>query len=519
MLLAFVALLTLQPAAEAFCGFYVSGADASLYNDATQVVLMREGKRTVLSMQNSYEGPPSDFAMVVPVPTVIQKEDVKTLPKEVFQKIDTLSAPRLVEYWEQDPCYVEPEYEYKMSARRGDMMVPSSVMEMADKDYGVKIEAQFSVAEYDIVILSARDSGGLDAWLRKEKYNIPKGAETVLRPYVASGTKFFVAKVDADRVSYDHGRAVLSPLRVSYESEDFSLPIRLGLLNSKGEQDLLVHVLARNQRYEVANYPNRTIPTNIVVYDSVREGFGDFYDSLYSEARKAGGGAVITEYSWAAGSCDPCPGPTLDQSDILTLGGDVTGVDTPWDVVLTRLHHRYTAESLGEDLVFRAAPPIVGGRGMPDTEGKMAERESEPAGMNNFQGRYIILHPWEGAIACKSPVRGRWGGPPNGGSGTRTTESRLGGAAPKAADLATLVTVEVPSIGLSPRAASAAPATLQEAPAPLREVPATGPSDDDTFDDKGAGPCGTAPAAGGLASLLALVALLFAGGRRNKLRS
>src|SRR5687768_14926350 len=74
--------------ASAFCGFYVSGADAKLFNNATQVVLMRDGTRTVLSMQNNYEGPPEAFAMVVPVPVILQKENVRTLPKEVFEKVD-----------------------------------------------------------------------------------------------------------------------------------------------------------------------------------------------------------------------------------------------------------------------------------------------------------------------------------------------------------------------------------------------------------------------------------------------
>src|SRR5688572_33176727 len=83
--------------ADAFCGFYVGGADSKLFNNATQVVLMREGTRTVLSMQNNYEGPPSDFAMVVPVPVVLQEENVKTLPRELFDRIDQLDAPRLVE--------------------------------------------------------------------------------------------------------------------------------------------------------------------------------------------------------------------------------------------------------------------------------------------------------------------------------------------------------------------------------------------------------------------------------------
>src|SRR5438046_1100466 len=93
--------------AHAFCGFYVSPSDkAKLFADATQVVLMRDGTRTVLSMQNDYKGPLDDFAMVVPVPVVLHEADVKTLPKSVFEHVDALGAPRLVEYWEQDPCYL-----------------------------------------------------------------------------------------------------------------------------------------------------------------------------------------------------------------------------------------------------------------------------------------------------------------------------------------------------------------------------------------------------------------------------
>ena len=90
--------------AHAFCGFFVAGSDAKLTNNASQVVLMRKGNRTVMTMSNTYQGPPENFAMVVPVPVVLKKEDVKTLPADVFDRVDSLSAPRLVEYWEQDPC-------------------------------------------------------------------------------------------------------------------------------------------------------------------------------------------------------------------------------------------------------------------------------------------------------------------------------------------------------------------------------------------------------------------------------
>src|SRR3569623_1252634 len=88
----------------AICGIYVGGAGQKMFNNATEVVLMRHGTTSVLSMEKIYQGPPSDFAMVVPVPVVVKESQVKTLEKGVFSKIDTLGAPRLVEYWEHDPC-------------------------------------------------------------------------------------------------------------------------------------------------------------------------------------------------------------------------------------------------------------------------------------------------------------------------------------------------------------------------------------------------------------------------------
>src|SRR6478735_4064163 len=107
-----VAALALAPtAAEAFCGFYVAPGENQLVADATQVVLMRKGTRTVLSMQNNYKGPPEAFAMVIPVPVVLKEGDVKTLPKAVFANVERMGAPRLVEYWEQDPCAPPVNYD------------------------------------------------------------------------------------------------------------------------------------------------------------------------------------------------------------------------------------------------------------------------------------------------------------------------------------------------------------------------------------------------------------------------
>jgi hypothetical protein len=406
--------LTAVRSAEAFCGFYVSGAEATLTNDATFVVLMRDGTRTVLSMQNTYSGPPQDFAMVVPVPVVLREKNVKVLPRDIFGKVERLTAPRLVEYWEQDPCRVIREYPMAPSAGAAPVEEASKEDSSAARHH-VKIEARFAVGEYDVVVLSAQDSSGLDAWLHENHYKIPDGAEPYLRPYVQMGMKFFVAKVNIAKVKFERvgngpEHAVLSPLRFHFDAEDFFLPVRLGLINSRGKQDLVAVILAKGQRYEVANYDNVSIPTNLEVADATRQQFGAFYASLFDAVVERHPRAVVTEYSWDAGSCDPCPIPPLEEQDLVTLGADVlpsTEESGAGGFVVTRLHARYAKDSLGDDLHFRPASAIVGGR-----EGM--ESGAKPDSTNNFQARYVIRHKWAGAVACQNPRFGEWGGPPDG---------------------------------------------------------------------------------------------------------
>jgi len=445
--LALVAAVVSAPVtAHAFCGFYINGAGGEMFNNATQVVLMRSGTRTVLAMQNNYQGPPADFAMVVPVPVVLHEADVKTLPKDVFAKVDQLSSPRLVEYWEQDPC--QPEIEPMLEMAVGGAVPASPDMSPPAADYGVKIEAKFTVGEYNVVILSATQSTGLAAYLKAERYQIPKNAEPLLRPYVEAGSKFFVAKVEPKKVRFENGQAMLSPLRFHYDSDDFALPIRLGLANSAGTQDLIVNILAPGQRYELANYKNVTIPTNLDVRPGVRDRFAEFYAALFDETLARNPGAVVTEYAWAAETCDPCPGPTLDGSDLLTLGADVLG-GPAGDFVLTRLHARYGKDGAPNDLVFRAAAPIVGGREQRDEAGKLEQR-ARPDSTNNFQGRYVIRHAWTGAVACANPRRGIWGGPPGGEIAQGPTAATNLAFAPRGkVALPNLVAQDVPEIGVT----------------------------------------------------------------------
>lgn len=90
--------------ALAFCGFYVAQADTSLYNHASQVIIAKDGDQTVLTMANDYQGKAQDFALVVPVPVVLQEDQVNVGERKIIERLDNFSAPRLVEYFDNNPC-------------------------------------------------------------------------------------------------------------------------------------------------------------------------------------------------------------------------------------------------------------------------------------------------------------------------------------------------------------------------------------------------------------------------------
>src|SRR5262245_43547924 len=156
--------LSARPAAS-FCGFYVASGNARLFNHASQVVLVRDGDRTVITMTSDYRGDPKDFAVVVPVPTVIVKEQVHVGDKGIVDHLDAYSAPRLVEYWDPDPC---PQAAVRWrggpstNAKSMEQIVVSALRSMPS---AVKVESKFTVDEYDIVVLSATESDALERWL------------------------------------------------------------------------------------------------------------------------------------------------------------------------------------------------------------------------------------------------------------------------------------------------------------------------------------------------------------------
>src|SRR5205814_6997895 len=145
-----------------------------------QVVLVRDGDRTVLTMANDFSGSPTEFAVVIPVPTRITQDQIHVGDKTLVDHLDAYSAPRLVEYYDANPCDVSVFKSLAPAAMAGSVAEAVTDDRRRARSLGVTIEAQYTVGEYDIVILSATESTGLETWLRENSYRIPAGATAVL---------------------------------------------------------------------------------------------------------------------------------------------------------------------------------------------------------------------------------------------------------------------------------------------------------------------------------------------------
>jgi hypothetical protein len=380
-----VATILVTTSAQAFCGFYVARADTSLFNRASQVVLVRDDDRTVITMANDFEGNAEDFAVVIPVPTTIEREQINVGDRAVIEHLDAYTSPRLVEYHDSDPCAIYERME--MSSNDASLPAASKELKRSARSRGVTIEAQYTVGEYDILILSATQSDGLVQWLIENDYRIPPGAERVVDSYLKQDMRFFVAKVNLEEQS-KLGYQYLRPLQVAYESNKFMLPIRLGTLNAKGKQELYIYALTRTGRVETTNYRTVKLPSNMSVPEFVEDEFADFYRAMFDRQTKAENErAVFLEYAWDMGWCDPCAADPLSAKELRQLGVfwlDQQGAGAKrslqpqaQNVFVTRLHVRYDAEHFPEDLVFQ-----------------------ETGDRQNYQGRYVIQHPWKGEASC-----------------------------------------------------------------------------------------------------------------------
>ena len=181
------------------------------------------------------------------------------------------------------------------------------------------------------------------------------------------------------------------------------LPIRLGMMNANGDQDLLVYLLSAKGQVELTNYRTVKVPSNTEIPEFVQTEFKDFYQAMFQNSyEKENKEVAFLEYAWDMGSCDPCSAEPLNIEELKDAGVfwlDEAQKQNSWgsntldssfnggnlrnglsrNVFITRLHVRYNRQNFPQDLKFQS----TGDR-------------------TNFQGRYIVRHPYMGEMTCRA---------------------------------------------------------------------------------------------------------------------
>ncbi|HEY4221351.1 MAG TPA: DUF2330 domain-containing protein [Myxococcota bacterium] len=311
---------------------------AKIVNKSSKVILARDGDTTSMTLANDFVGAPAHFGLVVPVPTVIHKEDVKVVGDEVFDRLERATAPTVTEVFDDDDC-ARPS-----SAGAGMLRTESVAPAAAPKasraaDYGVKVESHFFAGEYEIAVLSGTNANGLIAWLQKFDYDVPDDAKEVLQSYIKQKMMFFLARVYVKEMGT--GPRHLRPIQVRYQTPKLMLPIRLGMVNADGAQELLVFALTSRGRVDTTNYRTVKMPTGAKLPYFAKDAWTEVYGAMFDEQEKREDKRVLF----------------IEAQDRLAVDDSVKKAGAFWQsgqAFVTRLHFRYASDQFPEDLQLQS---------------------------------------------------------------------------------------------------------------------------------------------------------------------
>lgn len=285
--------LALVPDAAACGGFFCNNIDP--VEQAGEVIVFEvdpeandgDGE-TTMHVQVTYEGPPVEFAWVVPVkgePDLFVSHDL------LFQGLGQLTRPVFYTLWEAEgECSV---WDFMaVDADAGGL--PPNAPEVDDGE-DVSVIAAERVGPYETVTLAADDSEVLVQWLQDRQYAVPSGMATTLAPYVADGHNFVALRLAADQDTGD-----LVPLGMRYRGDVPAIPIQLTSVAATPDMQLITYVLG----------PHRAVPDNYLHVELNEaaidwfSGGSNYMDVLSRAADQAGGHAFTTEFAGSTSQFD-----------------------------------------------------------------------------------------------------------------------------------------------------------------------------------------------------------------------
>lgn len=205
--------LTAGPPAEACaCGVALQ---ASVTRERALIV-DRGGREEIIASFDLRSEGSGRGAILFPVPADPEVEEVRE--GDPLAYLDRATAPK------PDPD--APDTAAGAGARRG----------------AVDVIGRATIGGYDVSRLRARDPEALDAWLDRNGYTLPAGAEPILADYVAEDWRYV-----AVRLARGAAEGRLKPLSIAFDTDKPVYPMRLTQLGTS-PVDVTLYVLAAGAR-------------------------------------------------------------------------------------------------------------------------------------------------------------------------------------------------------------------------------------------------------------------------------
>lgn len=321
--------------ARGFPGLVVGKTDARARVSTTHVVVLHHADIDVITLSIDYQGPQAPFALLVPVPPDVRLNQVKSVKHEFIGRLEELTAPRVSDFWEKNPCEAGPAeqvWEEKVPVKNRGFLTPE-VLPPRDDYYPITNELSLpaepvfkgSEGEFSYHLLRPRKLETLTKWLDGRGYHGDARALARLFEVLEKGAQLLVAEVSIDHaelVASDHLQ--LGGIRFFTRKGLPALDMALNDFQKQGRHDLFVYTLDRAKRYEAQGEQNVFAPTNLRVTPDLDERVGLLYSTLFERIEQKHPAAFVTEYVGFSDECgEPCSDAPLQLRELLTLGGDV----------------------------------------------------------------------------------------------------------------------------------------------------------------------------------------------------
>jgi|GEM_PF-671632 len=333
-----------------------TGVDDLPYTQAYQIMVTWSDDLdgpALVSVGANIHNAPDGFGYVVPIPQVIDGDDLQVGSGHLLDAMETFTGPRSVHRgchdYRPDVELVCPE-----PSRNGGEGEGEYGGEAGD---GVQVET-VQVGAYEVSLLTSDGATGLLSWLEDNDFELPAGSEEHIEEYLDQGFMFAAVSVPPGTVVADGSS--LPPLDFYLDEGFRTLPLLLAANAAKTTQDVIVTTYAPNLgAVGISNLHEVDIEADCMAR---RNEVGEAYGAAFEEAHASAGQAVwMLEF--------------FQENTVWDHGGEITStvslspdhtsaiedVFQYWDNIarVGRIHIRYDPGQLTADPAFYAhAAPI-----------------------------------------------------------------------------------------------------------------------------------------------------------------